>query len=62
MDRAVLDACGWTEIATDSEAILDYESEGEESSRRKKPLRYRWRNEVRGEVLARVLKFSEVRA
>jgi len=59
MDRAVLDAVGWTDIPTDCEFILDYEEEeeGEESNKRqnKKPWRYRWPKEIHDEVLARLL-------
>ena len=59
MDRAVLNAYGWTDIPTDCEFILDYEEEeeGEESSKRqnKKPWRYRWPKEIHDEVLARLL-------
>lgn len=62
MDRSVLDAYGWTDIPTDCEFILDYEDEDEESSRRKKPWRYRWPNEVRDEVLARLLDLNGKRA
>ena len=62
MDRAVLDAYGWTDIPTDYEFILDYEDEDDESSRRKKPWRYRWPDEVRDEVLARLLKLNGERA
>jgi hypothetical protein len=62
MDRAVLDAYGWTDTPTDCEFILDYEDEDDESSRRKKPWRYRWPDEVRDEVLARLLKLNGERA
>lgn len=62
MDRAVLDAYGWTDIPTDCEFILDYEDEDEESSRRKKPWRYRWPDEVRDEVLARLFRLNGERA
>ncbi|MEO7718438.1 MAG: type IIL restriction-modification enzyme MmeI [Capsulimonas sp.] len=63
MDRAVLDAYGWRDIPTECEFILDYEEEDEEtSSRRKKPWRYRWPDEVRDEVLARLLKLNAERA
>ena len=48
MDRAVLDAYGWTDIPTDCEFLLDYEIDEEEWGTRKKPYRYRWPNEVRG--------------
>lgn len=62
MDRAVLDAYGWTDIPTACEFILDYEDEDEESSRKKKPWRYRWPDEVRDEVLARLLELNAQRA
>ncbi len=52
MDRAVLDAYGWTDIPTDCEFLLDYEEEEDENSRRKKPWRYRWPEEIHDEVLA----------
>jgi hypothetical protein len=64
MDRAVLDAYGWTDIPTDCEFILDYEEDEEEGakSRKKKPWRYRWPDEVRDEVLARLLELNAQRA
>lgn len=62
MDRAVLDAYGWHDIPTDCEFLLDYEEEDEGSSKRKKPWRYRWPNEVHDEVLARLLELNQQRA
>lgn len=63
MDRAVLDAYGWADIPTDCEFLLDYEVDSEEaSSRRKKPYRYRWPDDVHDEVLARLLKLNAERA
>ena len=63
MDRAVLDAYGWSDISTEYEFLLDYEiDEDEGSSRRKKPWRYRWPDEVRDEVLARLLELNAERA
>ena len=62
MDRAVLDAHGWTDIPTDCEFLLDHEVDEEESGRRKKPWRYRWPDEVRDEVLARLLELNAQRA
>jgi hypothetical protein len=64
MDRTVLDAYGWTDIPTDCEFILDYQEEDEEGakSRKKKPWRYRWPDEVRDEVLARLLELNAQRA
>lgn len=51
MDRAVLDAYGWTDIQPTCEFLLDYEDDEDESSRRRKPWRYRWPDDVRDEVL-----------
>ena len=62
MDRAVLDAYGWTDIATDYEFLLDFEIDEEEYRRRKKPWRYRWPDDVRDEVLARLLALNGERA
>ena len=63
MDRAVLDAYGWTDIPTDCEFLLDYEiDEEEQESTRKKPYRYRWPDEIRDEVLARLLELNAQRA
>jgi hypothetical protein len=62
MDRAVLDAYGWTDIPTDCEFILDYEIDEEESGKKKKPYRYRWPDDVRDEVLARLLELNARRA
>jgi len=68
MDRAVLDAYGWTDIPTGCQFLLDYEDEEGEtdtpSSGRghKKPWRYRWPDDVRDEVLARLLDLNAKRA
>ena len=62
MDRAVLDAYGWTDIPADCEFLLDYEIDEEEWGTRKKPYRYRWPDEVRDEVLARLLELNAERA
>ena len=62
MDRAVLDAYGWRDIRTDCEFLLDYEIDEEEWGARKKPYRYRWPDEVRDEVLARLLELNAGRA
>src|SRR6266852_8664219 len=62
MDREVLDAYGWTNIETKCECLLDYEEEQDDDSRRKKPWRYRWPDEIRDEVLARLLKLNKERA
>lgn len=62
MDRAVLDAYGWHDIPTECEFLLDYEEEEEITSRRKKPWRLRWAEEVHDEVLARLLELNQKRA
>jgi len=62
MDRAVLDAYGWTDIPTDCEFLLDYEIDEEEWGTKKKPYRYRWPQEVHDEVLARLLDLNQKRA
>ncbi|HXG70835.1 MAG TPA: DNA methyltransferase [Gemmatimonadaceae bacterium] len=66
MDRAVLDAYGWTDIRPNCEFILDYEDEDEDTpgkvSKRKKPWRYRWPDDIRDEVLGRLLQLNAQRA
>ena len=62
MDRAVLDAYGWTDVPTDCEFLLDYEIDENEWGNRKKPYRYRWPDDVRDEVLARLLELNAERA
>lgn len=62
MDRAVLDAYGWSNIETSCDFFLDYEIDEEEWGDRKKPYRYRWPDEVRDEVLARLLELNATRA
>jgi hypothetical protein len=62
MDRAVLEAYGWSDIPTDCEFLLDYEIDEEEWGNKKKPLRYRWPDEVRDEVLARLMALNSERA
>lgn len=67
MDRAVLDAYGWTDIPTHCEFLLDYEEEDEDAPtgkarQKKKPWRFRWPDEVRDEVLARLLDLNAKRA
>ena len=62
MDRAVLAAWGWTDIAAESAFLLDYEIDEEEWGNRKKPYRCRWPDEVHDEVLARLLELNAQRA
>lgn len=69
MDRAVLDAYGWTDLKPTCEFLLDYE-EGDADETddrptgrgRKKPWRYRWPDEFRDTVLARLLELNKQRA
>ena len=62
MDRAVLDAYGWSDIHTDCEFLLDYEIDEATWGRKKKPYRYRWPDPIRDEVLARLLALNAERA
>jgi hypothetical protein len=55
MDRAVLAAYGWDDVATECEFVLEYAIDEEEWGTKKKPYRYRWPDEVRDDVLARLI-------
>ena len=77
MDRAVLEAYGWDDLAKTArcEFLLDYEEEddssqmtkdqGPKTRRRRLPWRLRWpddfRDDFRDEVLARLLELNEQR-
>lgn len=67
MDRAVLEAYGWHDLAQNArcEFLLDYEEDDEETgkkkSKKKKPWRLRWPDDFRDEVLARLLELNEQR-
>jgi hypothetical protein len=72
MDRAVLDAYGWTDLKPTCEFLLDYEDDEDQelatsnqklpTRRRRKPWRYRWPDDFRDEVLARLLELNRQRA
>ena len=62
MDRAVLDAYGWTDIPTDCDFLLDYEIDEATWGAKKKPYRYRWPDESCDEVLARLLALNAERS
>jgi hypothetical protein len=75
MDRAVLEAYGWHELAQTAtcEFLLDYEDDEDEDEgsgarspvtgrQKKKPWRYRWPDDFRDEVLARLLALNAQRA
>lgn len=65
IDRAVLEAYGWVSIEPRCEFITEFESSGEEDEdgrQSKKKYRYRWPDEVRDDVLARLLELNRERA
>jgi hypothetical protein len=66
MDRAVLDAYGWTDLRPTCEFLLDYEEDETDDDAparpRKKPWRYRWPDDFRDEILARLLELNKRRA
>ncbi|MGK4002222.1 DNA methyltransferase [Sorangium sp. So ce1036] len=67
MDRAVLDAYGWQDVPTACEFLLDHDDGDEDDDeggkkRKRKPYRYRWPDEVRDEVLARLIELNRARA
>jgi hypothetical protein len=65
LDRAVLDAYGWTDIQPKCDFFPEFdEEEGDDESGRakKKKYRYRWPDDVRDEVLARLLELNRQRA
>jgi hypothetical protein len=67
IDRAVFDAYGWMDLQPVHDFILDYEEpEDEQESgkarKKKEPWRYRWTDEFRDEVLARLLELNRQRA
>ena len=62
MDRAVLEAYGWSDVPTDCEFLLDYEIDEESWGTKKKPYRYRWPDEVHDEVLSRLLELNARRS
>ena len=59
----------WTDIPTTCEFLLDYEEDeepadpgtGKAKRPKKKPYRYRWPDEIRDEVLARLLELNQKR-
>ncbi len=70
MDKAVLEAYDWHDLAESPtcEFLLDYEDDekdDEESNggrRRKRPWRYRWPDDFRDKILARLLELNRQRA
>jgi hypothetical protein len=62
MDRAVLNAYGWSDLPIDCEFLLDYAIDEDSLGSRKKPWRYRWPEDVRDEVIGRLLELNAERA
>lgn len=68
MDRAVLDAYGWTDLQPTPTFLLDYDDDSDDAeetagkARKKKTWRYRWPDDTRDEVLARLLALNQERA
>jgi hypothetical protein len=62
IDQAVLAAYGWDDIPTECQFLLDYEIDEEEWGNKRKPYRYRWPDDIRDEVLARLVALNGERA
>ena len=62
MDQAVLPAYGWPDAAIECEFLPEYETDQEDVGGRKAPYRYRWPDEVRDEILGRLLELNRRRA
>ena len=66
MDRAVLDAYGWSDIRPVCDFFPEFEDDEEDESESRRPrtkkYRYRWPDEVHDEVLARLLALNQERA
>jgi hypothetical protein len=65
LDRCVLDAYGWTDVQPRCEFIPAFDDEGEEDENgriREKKYRYRWPDEIRDEILARLLELNRRQA
>ena len=60
MDRAVLGEYGWDDIAVRSEFLSDVEADEEPTSKRF--WRYRWPDEIRDQVLGRLIELNSKRA
>jgi hypothetical protein len=64
LDRAVLDAYGWSDIGTEPEFLATHRDEEEDDAGHKRATRwrYRWPDDVRDRVLARLLAVNAERA
>jgi hypothetical protein len=63
MDRAVLNAYGWTDIQSKCEFIPEFDEEDDDDNERptRKKYRYRWPDEIRDDVLTRLLELNRRR-
>jgi hypothetical protein len=61
MDRAVLDAYGWTDLASNCDFFLDYDIDEEAWGNRRKPYRYRWPDATNDRILTHLLVLNEKR-
>ena len=65
MDRAVLDAYGWTDLQPVAEFLSEHEADDDaevDGPGRRRKYRYRWPDLIRDEVLARLLALNAQRA
>ena len=62
MDKAVLDAYGWTDILASCDFVGGNQTDANESATRTQSVRYRWPDAVRDEVLRRLLELNAERA
>jgi hypothetical protein len=65
MDRAVLEAYGWPDLQSRCEFIPEFEDDEDEDENgriRRRKYRYRWPDDVRDEVLARLLELNRLQA
>jgi hypothetical protein len=65
MDRAVLDSFAWNDIQPNCQFFAEFDDEDDEDQDdrpRKKKYRYRWPDEIRDDVLARLLALNRKRA
>ena len=62
MDRGVLDAYGWSDFQPTCEFIPEASDGEEEPAGKKAKFRYRWPDDVRDDVLARLLELNAERA
>ena len=67
LDRAVVDTYGWSDLRPTCDFLPDFEDENSDpdddgKSRRRAPSRYRWPDQVRDEVLSRLLALNQERA